>query len=276
MQFTVDDYLLPENVLLSITDLADPADCLMVGEIHGTQEIPRIVVSLLPMLWEKGYRGLGVEVPHAEQDSLRRWLSDPSTPLPMFFARPWQDGRGSREMLAMLRRAFGIGFKVFCFDAVLMRSNRPWSARDARMAHHTHQTWLNEFPNNKVVVLCGNNHAFLSQPPHLPADYWPTFAVQLQRSMPGKVIRSLDLHPAGGEFYNMGLRRIDRWFGKREKLQEAHIVDSEFVSLAVEFPLSSAATFVTSPKAPGQLDMMRLLTKQVTLSLRHWILRDKK
>ena len=92
MQSAFEDYPLPSPVQARISELAQRADCLLIGEIHGTLEIPRIVASLLPIMWDHGYRGLGVEIPQLEQDSLRKWLSDPSAPLPMFFARPWPDG----------------------------------------------------------------------------------------------------------------------------------------------------------------------------------------
>ena len=275
MHFVIDDYPLPPDVLANITDLAKTADCLLIGEIHGTQEIPRIVASLLPMLKVHGYRGIGVEIPHIEQDPLRLWLSDPSAPLPAFFAQPWPDGRGSSEMLALLRRASGRGFGVFCFDADLMRSNLPWSARDAEMARHTGETWLNEFPKDKVAVLCGNNHAFLERPPQLPTEYWPTFAAHLQQMLPEKNLRSLELRPLHGEFYNMSLRRIDHWWPVKDKQPpgEVRTGTSEFVSLTVEFPRSSAATFVAPPKAPGQTALLRYLLKQVTLNIGHWIQR---
>ena len=41
----IDPYPLPENILVQIVGLADEADGLFIGEIHGTQEIP-----ILPLL----------------------------------------------------------------------------------------------------------------------------------------------------------------------------------------------------------------------------------
>ena len=68
------------------------------------------------MLYEHGYRGFGVEAPRFEQENLHGWLADPTAPIPDFYAKPWPDGRGSREMLALIQQAHQTGFQVFCFD----------------------------------------------------------------------------------------------------------------------------------------------------------------
>jgi len=95
MRSNIESYSLPSEIFAKLVELAESADALLIGEIHGTQEIPCTVAGFLPMLYERGYRGLGVEVPHFEQENLRAWLTDATNPIPDFYARPWRDGRGT-------------------------------------------------------------------------------------------------------------------------------------------------------------------------------------
>ena len=57
----------------SIISLARVSQVLIFGEIHGTQEVPGLVSELLDDLQANDFRILGLELPHAEQDQLRRW-----------------------------------------------------------------------------------------------------------------------------------------------------------------------------------------------------------
>jgi hypothetical protein len=271
MNLTIDKYPLPAEVFAQISELAESADALFIGEIHGTQEIPRIVAGLLPMLYERGYRGFGVEVPQFEQENLRRWLSDPTAPVLDFYARPWPDGRGSRQMLVLIQRASQIGFQVFCFDPGLIKRNAAWTGRDAGMAQHTQETWQREFTGARILLMCGNNHAFLKPPPGAGRDLWPSFAEQLRQRMPDRQYRSINLMPISGKFYNMGIRDVQAFqflTAHTKPLEMPRGVASEFVSMQVDFPECHAATFLSPPKVPGQFQLLRLLLEHVRLSIK--------
>jgi hypothetical protein len=225
------------------------------------------------MLYERDYRGFGVEVPRLEQENLRRWLADSTAPVPDFYAKPWPDGRGSREMLALIQRASQLGFQVFCFDPGLIRKNAAWTERDAGMAQNTRETWQKEFPNDKIVLLCGSNHALLQPHPQAGEDLWPSFAEQLRQRMPDKQVRSINLMPANGKFYNMGIRDLQpfQFLGApAEPLETPRAVHSEFVSLQVDFPECHPATFLSPPCFPGQLQLLQLLLRQLSVRIRSW------
>ncbi|HEU0295639.1 MAG TPA: hypothetical protein VFR47_23060 [Anaerolineales bacterium] len=271
MLLNIQSYPLPSDVLAKLTELAKGADAFFIGETHGTQEIPRIVVGLLPMLYERGYRGFGVEVPRFEQDNLRRWLSDPTAPVPDFYAKPGPDGRGSREMLALVRCANQTGFQVFCFDPGLIKRNAAWTERDAGMSQNTQETWQKQFPDAKILLMCGNNHAFLKPPPRAGNGLWPSFAEQLRQRMPDKGYRSIDLMPVSGEFYNMGIKNVQafQFLGAfAEPLEIPRAVPSEYVSLQVDLPQCHAATFLSPPKVPSQLQLLRLLLGGLRLRIK--------
>lgn len=261
MNLTIEDYPLPTEVVAKIIELAVNAGALFIGEVHGTQEIPSVVASLLAMLYERGYRGLGVEVPRFEQENLRAWLADTIDPIPEFYANPWPDGRGNREMLALIRRAYQMGFQVFCFDPGPVRKNAVWSERDAEMVENTHDTWRKEFAKDKIVLICGNNHAFLKPPPQVSNDFWPSFAEQLRQRMPEKQYRAINLMPVSGEFYNMGIRQVQSFqfltaFVKT--LEVPRTVPSEFVSMQLDIPECNPATFLFPPKTPGSFQLLRV------------------
>jgi len=258
----IETFPLPAEILIKIGELAEGADALFFGEIHGTQEIPQIISGLLPMLHERGYRGLGLEVPQFEQENLRRWLSDPKASIPDFYAKPGPDGRGSREMLAIVLRASQMGFQVFCFDPGLVRKNAAWTDRDAGMAQITQEIWQNDFPKDKILLICGNNHAFLKPPPQAGNDLWPSFSEQLRQLMPAKQYRAVDLMPVSGEFYNMGIRNVQAYqflTAYVKPLEAPRLVPSDIVSMQVDFPQCHAATFFSTPKTPGQWKLVRLL-----------------
>ncbi len=58
----IEPYGLPLSVFRSLLDIAQKSDVLIFGELHGTQEVPRVMLSLLDDLATVGYRGLALEV----------------------------------------------------------------------------------------------------------------------------------------------------------------------------------------------------------------------
>src|SRR5262249_45835285 len=66
-------YPFPNDARASLENLAASSDILILGEMHGTQEVPELVASLLARLTELGYNTLAIEVPNNEQASLRAW-----------------------------------------------------------------------------------------------------------------------------------------------------------------------------------------------------------
>ena len=97
-------YPLPPAARAGIEKLAASSDILILGEMHGTQEVPELVASLLAPLTELGYNTLAVEVPNEEQAALLAWARGKTERIPNFFAKPSGDGRGNAQLLALTRR----------------------------------------------------------------------------------------------------------------------------------------------------------------------------
>ena len=68
-------YSLPAAAKQPIKELADRSDVLILGETHGTQEVPEVVASLLPTLSKMGYHVLALEVPSDQQAALTDWAT---------------------------------------------------------------------------------------------------------------------------------------------------------------------------------------------------------
>src|SRR4051812_13638076 len=111
-------YPLSVDVRESLTKVASESDILILGEIHGTQEVPAIVETLLDTLSKLGYRVIAIEVPHNEQTPIHQWATGATDVLPAFFAKPGQDGRGNMQVLHMVRRALmpPYNWELICFD----------------------------------------------------------------------------------------------------------------------------------------------------------------
>src|SRR5579871_2514438 len=62
MKEEIAPYTLPAEAQAQLMGLAAEADQLVLGEIHGTQEVPRLLLGLREPLAERGYRGLALEI----------------------------------------------------------------------------------------------------------------------------------------------------------------------------------------------------------------------
>ena len=159
----------------SALDLLDKAVAghrvVMLGEMHGTEEIPALVGTLLERRVAHGQREvLALEIDSAEQTRLDRYLaSDGSIAARKrllageHWTEPHHDGRDSAAMLALIERmrrlrAAGHAVTVVAFDR-----HGPHE-RDRDMADCLRATAAG-FPGAQLVVLTGNVHAMTRRPP---------------------------------------------------------------------------------------------------------------
>lgn len=56
-------YELSPEVVQALINVAVTSDVLLFGELHGTQEVPRLLLRLLDELAAIGYGGLALEIP---------------------------------------------------------------------------------------------------------------------------------------------------------------------------------------------------------------------
>ena len=260
--------MLGKDIFDAVVHTATEADALFFGEIHGTREIPLLIADLMPVLFEIGYRAFGVEVPASETRALQQHLASPQKPVPMFYAQPWPDGRGSLEMLELCRTSARAGMEVFCFDQGFSRSTTVWAKRDTTMARHGLSYWKQLGLTVKVALICGNNHAFLRPHPQLPVELWPACAHQLSTLVSDKAVRSIEVMPARGQFYNFGAQTIQ---SAGEAIAVPQLAESETCSLRIVMPASTPSTFIQPPSPPSQRFLMSMFINQIKDDLRRKI-----
>ncbi len=233
----LEPYLLPSKALDVLTKLADASDVLVLGELHGTQETPTIAAALLAPLSQRGYRVLALEVPADEQQPLVEWAAGRTETVPQFFAKPFDDGRGNIQLLALIRTALAPPFRwhLVCFDdpwptvpeqpagakqpaekpalqAAAEDPTKLFIARDAAMAARLAKERMRLDHDAKVLAICGNFHARTSRraaPQGAGADpgadfaskLWPSFAAALAKQHADWRVRSVHVIPHGGAHY---------------------------------------------------------------------------
>ena len=52
------------EIVTAITAIAEEADILIFGEIHGTQEVPQLISQCLDSWQAHDYGALGLEIPY--------------------------------------------------------------------------------------------------------------------------------------------------------------------------------------------------------------------
>jgi len=271
-------YPLPADVEQSLATLASECDLLVLGETHGTKEVPAVVEALLAPLTKLGYRALALEIPRDQHSAIVAWATGTTDVVPTFFAKPGADGRGNEQVLALVRRALRPPFewKLICFDGTeeeLLRQTQerlPKDAegtvaelaaklsfddiialsveRDATMAKHFAAQREKLPTNGKVLAICGSLHARTAD--HALAEspikaFWPSFAAVLKRDHPNWQMRSINVQSFSGEYFNGG--KVNK-FSERAlaKVEMRQIANADW-DCELNLPRATAATFLQSP-----------------------------
>lgn len=172
---------------------------LVLGEFHGTREVPLLVRQLVddysrdatPVL-------LALELPRAENPTLHDYLdSDGGTAArqrldsrAFWTVRDDQhDGRRSRDMLAMIEalralKAQGRAIEVVGYD--VNSSGGGNQDRDDRMAAELRRLYRRLPDSARMVVLTGNVHAMLQRPADAPPE--------MQTRPMASALRDLDIY----------------------------------------------------------------------------------
>jgi hypothetical protein len=141
---------------------------LLVGEIHGTAEVPLVLAELTQEMGNSERPLIvGLEIWGSEQDAIDRFLASAGTALDRarllegtFWTRAYQDGRSSQAMLDLLERLRALALKadieVLAFDQQPATGGDD-AARDRAMAARIAAA-LDARPTAQALVLAGNFH----------------------------------------------------------------------------------------------------------------------
>jgi hypothetical protein len=239
---------LPDAVKAGLLRLAQHSDVLIIGELHGTSEIPRLIAALYSDLLALGYRALAFELPSDMREEVAGWGIDPTCAIPRFYARPSEDGRGNAEVLGLIRDT-STGWTLLCFDQATSDTFTNWAGRDARMAANLAAQRRQFCPGGKVLAVCGNMHSRLRrtyEPGHPSYEYWPSFAANLADGNPWLSVGSINVHYHGGATYNGG-RVIELYEG--DPLPKAYLEEDssgEHTAL-LHLPHATVPPFLAPP-----------------------------
>ena len=194
---------LPQSVEQLVLQVAESSHLLLFGELHGTREVPALVAGLLPKLVERGYRGLGLELPRDQQAPLTAWADGLTDQPPPFFAHPSRDGRANVQVLELTRAARTRGLQLVCFDRAPDQGGQQWADRDAWMARNVLDDWSQLPAGAKVVGICGSLHARLEPEQGMGRllrkavsggqQLWPSLAGWVRQHQPSLVVGAIDV-----------------------------------------------------------------------------------
>jgi hypothetical protein len=181
-------------------------DVVLVGEMHGTVESPAFVGRAVCVALAGGRPvTVGLEIPIEEDARIRAYLASSGSASDRdallagaFWQAPFQDGRRSRAMLALLedlRRTLRAGGPVhlLLLDSTAFRGG---SERDRAMAGRLRDA-IAGAPHDLFLVLTGNLHTRLRQGVSWDPSYEPMGLV-LTRLAPKLPIAALDVAYTGG------------------------------------------------------------------------------
>jgi hypothetical protein len=140
---------------------------LLLGEMHGTQEVPRFVAQAACQTMVEGVPvTVGLELPLENQTRIDTFLESAGTEddwLKLmeapFWRSPYPDGRGSEAMANLLEqmrqlRSRGLDLEVFVFDHPKAQGQAREEAMAATVKHQVRSS-----PKRFHLVLSGNIHA---------------------------------------------------------------------------------------------------------------------
>jgi hypothetical protein len=281
MTETLQSYPLPAEIKRSLGQIAAQNDLLILGEFHGTQEVPALAASLLAPLTKLGYNVLALEVPSDQQAPLTAWATGKTTKVPSFFTRPGSDGRANIQILTLIRTALSPPFRwhLICFDETEAAQERQFEElkrqakqgprekllstsqaalpediialslqRDAVMASNLGKQRQPLASPAKCLVICGNLHARTAN--HSTTDspisaLWPSFAAVVQRDHPVWKVSSVNIRFHSGGFFNGG--KVNSI--KESPLDKAvlrPVLDGDW-KFELDLPHATPATFLAPP-----------------------------
>lgn len=183
--------------------LLQPGAHIILGEMHGTQQIPRFVGDVACAAANLGAVRVGLEIPVEEQQRIDSFIASKGddgarkalTLGSRFWSEPFQDGRRSQAVAALLEslrqlHQRGADLRVLAYDA-------GGADRDSSMAKQLLSAFAAE-PTARFVVLSGNLHA------RKTAGQWKQRFMAAQLVEHGVKLTTLDAHYGMGSAWICG------------------------------------------------------------------------
>ena len=143
---------------LSVIEFLATKKLVLVGEIHGNEESPKIFSQIVDSFASKNKNILvALEIPGQSQENINAFLktgNEDYLRTNFFFTRSDQDGRSSNAMVELLRSlSLMPGIEVLCMDEVGLDAQ----SRDSLMAEKISEKF--KIGYDHILVYAGNVHS---------------------------------------------------------------------------------------------------------------------
>lgn len=170
----------PATIVEALSDLAQRNRLLMLGEMHGSREVPSLVLATTKRLLDENQAVVvALEMPERMQSSLTEVMvaehdEKPRADMLADEFWTWRDGRSSKAMLALIEglrdlRQSGADVAILPFDANVT-PDMSAEIREKTMATNLRQGFR-EHQDARFIVLAGNYHARLKKGAPWSADH---------------------------------------------------------------------------------------------------------
>jgi hypothetical protein len=152
--------------ILGLGKLARPGNVVLLGELHGTQQVPHFVAQSACQVAVHGIAvTVGLEVPVTNQERLESFLASAGTEHDWaklmespFWRSPYPDGRNSEGVVYLIEalrklRNQGLDVSLFAYDQPALEGD----AREEAMAKRVLEV-AGRSPNRTLLVVSGNLH----------------------------------------------------------------------------------------------------------------------
>lgn len=179
---------------------------ILLGEIHGTKEIPALVKKIISSLCNYNIMNIFFEIPANYQNYLEKYRiskkKDDLYKIPFF--KKNRDGRGSKEYLSLisyvvkLKRNIGLYF--------VDPSSNKIKKRDYDIYQNIKKV-LNKKDQDNINLFIGGNVHTCTKPFKLNNKKINTAGYYLKKLFKRKLV-SVNLLPLKGKYYNCGIKII--------------------------------------------------------------------
>jgi len=197
-----------QEKVFSIDKLQDPEfdgfmaskKVIVVGEMHGTAEVPDFVYQLTRHLKKKYPVTVALEINEDFQSDIERYMrtgDDQILKQCGFFNTAFKDGRSSIAITELIKGLRSLSISVVCFDIDTATNRNPTINRDSIMALNLGRS----IHEGKLVVLTGNLHANLKEGFWKPGFRSACWRLSADKNL-GETIVSLNSYFGGGTMWN--------------------------------------------------------------------------
>lgn len=191
-------YDLNKSDSLSFTNFLTDKKVIVIGEMHGTKEVPSFVLQLIKHL-KKSQKSLtvGLEIPSNYQDDMNDFMRNGDFErLKKLDYFKYPDGRSSIAVGQLMRGLRELeGVKIICFDIDV--NSKAETNKDSLMGMNL----IKSYRDGCMVVLTGNLHANLKEGYWRPNFKSATYYFNKGKEFNDKLI-SLNTYYGGGTIWN--------------------------------------------------------------------------